>query len=129
MDLNIILLVLALLVIAKPDFIFSIVKEGFLVMNKLIDFVKEILNIVLGKIIDEYLEKLSSGRYFILVSIIGTVCIVTLYSLGLVRDKLITVEVFLGIFALTSSIASAIVGYYFGQANASRDQSKSTEVK
>jgi hypothetical protein len=115
-----------LLAIARQDLLITIFKEIIAILTKIIDILRETLNTVLTKIVDEYLEKLSSGRYFILVSIISTVCIVTLYCLGLLRSRLITVEVFLGIFALTSSIASGICGYYFGQANtASKDQKNS----
>ena len=65
--------------------------------------------------IQKIIEKLFSGKYFVVVSIVTTYCVSTTACLYLVGKGKMSLEVFLGIFSGFSALAGQIVNAYFNK--------------
>lgn len=64
-------------------------------------------------IVHKIIEKGLSGRLITTIAIIGTYCVIMVMSLGLVRDKIMSVETFITVFAVFALLAKDIVRAYF----------------
>jgi len=60
-------------------------------------------------------QKLFSGRYFCTLAIVSTYCLVILGTIVLAIQRVINVEVFLGLFTGFSTLAGTIVTGYFNR--------------